>query len=207
MGAVRRSLQTRRCQRRPACPPCTADASTIADVCRRWRVARGSNRARHPRYRTDLSHHSQSSAGLVRHLGVDVHEHGVDACLRGAVLGVPVPRPISGDRLAHIRQQETTPLTSGRQATTALPPELVDQRCLAPLLVAEDIGADLAVVSLVAASDLLAPQDSAVKQPEGITVRQADQPPHIHVDAMMPSPARRAKPAHDRADGLPSATP
>jgi hypothetical protein len=74
-----------------------------------------------------------------------------------------------------------------------LPSELKDQRRLAAFLVAEDVGADLTIVSLVAARDLLAPQDGTMKQPECIAVWQAGQPRVFVPGVMMPSPAGGAK--------------
>ena len=65
---------------------------------------------------------------------------------------------------ANLGQEEAAPFAVGRQAGSALAGELVGQRRLLPVLVAEDARAKLAIEALVIAGDLLATDGGVVEQ-------------------------------------------
>src|SRR5260221_607053 len=66
---------------------------------------------------------------------------------------VPCPVPESG--LADAGKPKALPFPAGRQAASAPTAELVGQRNLLPVAVAEDDGAEFAGITLVRAKDLL----------------------------------------------------
>ena len=107
-----------------------------------------------------------SSSRLVGHIRIDVHIDIVNALLSLAVPAGTVPLAVSRHGVLNLRKIEATPIAFRSQPAAAFACELVDQHGLLSIFVAENVWADLAEVSLVVASDLLAIEYGPMEQPE-----------------------------------------
>ena len=101
---------------------------------------------------------------VVRACRVDVEIDHIDAALRLVVAVASVPRPISQANVADLGEPEATPLTSRWQIGIALSAKLIGQRLFAPLRMAEDNRAELAMACLVCANDLFPVNQRLLKQ-------------------------------------------
>ncbi len=94
---------------------------------------------------------------------VDLDIDDVDTGLRFGVR-TGVPSAVTELGAVNLGQEEATPFAVGRQAGSALAGELVGERRLLPMLVAEDVRAKLAIEALVIAGDLLLAVDGVAEQ-------------------------------------------
>jgi hypothetical protein len=91
------------------------------------------------------------------------------ATLRPVVARPGAPRSVAELDIANLRQRKAPPLSSGRQFLAALAAELVGQRPLLPVRMAENDRAKLAQEAAVRAQDLLAPGHRLPEQSIGST--------------------------------------
>jgi hypothetical protein len=114
-----------------------------------------------------------ASARLVGHIGVDIQVHDIDSCLRLLMTAAAVPMTFMRLDALNSRKVKASPLTRGRKPSPALSTKLIDQRRLASGLVPENVGAGLAIVSVIAEGELLASPYGTLKYLEGRAVHHS----------------------------------
>jgi hypothetical protein len=92
---------------------------------------------------------------VVRAIRVHIEIDDFDATLRLSVTIARMPGPVAELNVVDFGKKQATPLPTGRQAFRAFAAELIGQRLLLALRVAEDDRAELARIAVIGAENLL----------------------------------------------------
>jgi hypothetical protein len=103
----------------------------------------------------------------VADVDVDVEVHLGNAALLPAVQTASMPQAVASHDVAHLRNQQAAPFSATRQRLAAPTAELEGEKLLFADGVAEDMRAQLAVVAVIVAGDLLLGEDGFTDEPIG----------------------------------------
>jgi hypothetical protein len=106
----------------------------------------------------------EPAAGLVRYVGIYIDVNVVDAALRRPVGGIAMPSAVAALRIVDVRKIEAAPLAANRPAMGVVARELKYEHCFLAVLVAEDIGTDFAMLSVISQRHLFTLENGAMEE-------------------------------------------
>src|SRR5262245_61329393 len=103
----------------------------------------------------------------VADVDVDVEVHLRNAALLPPVRTTGMPRPVASSDVAHLGDQEAAPFSAARQRLAAHTAELESEQLFLAVRVAKNVRAQVAVVAVVVAGDLLFGKNGFPDEPVG----------------------------------------